>query len=164
MSFLARESAGDGAHLTVVEPDRPPSDLACRARAAEAFHVEPFAVEVQRGEHVAVVQPRGELDLATADTLEAAVDEAIAATLGTASDGTEGRPRLVLDLRRLSFIGSTGLHLLVELHRRSQSDGFQLTLIAPAAPVDKAILLCGLDQVLPFVPADDAVTIEPAGY
>ena len=154
MSLLARESAGDGAWLTVVEPDRPPS---------EVFRVEPFAVEVQRREHVAVVQPRGELDLATVGTLEAAIDGAIAETLGAASDdGMDGHARLVLDLRRLSFIDSTGLHLLVELNRRSQPDGFQLTLLAPAAPVDKPIQLCGLDQALPFVAADDAVDTEPS--
>ncbi len=167
MSFLARESAWDGARLTVVEPGRPPSDPASpalTARAAGVSHVEPFAVEVQRREHVAVVQPRGELDLATIDELEAAVDGAITETLGAAVDGMEGHARVVLDLRGLSFIGSTGLHLLVALHRRSQSDGFQLTLLAPAAPVDKAIKLCGLDQALPFAAADDAVDAEAASW
>ena len=111
----------------------------------------PFAVEVQRREPSAVVQPRGELDVATIETLSAAVDAAIAETLRAALDGVESAARLVLDLRGLSFIGSTGLHLLVALDQRSQHDGFQLTLHAPPAPVDRAIQVCGLDRDLPFV-------------
>jgi anti-sigma B factor antagonist len=105
---------------------------------------QPFAVDVRRRSDVAIVQPHGELDMATAETLRAALD------------GVENAGRLVLDLRGLSFIDSSGLHLLVALHERAQRDGFQLTLIAPAAPADKAIQLSGLDQTLPFVAADDA--------
>ena len=110
----------------------------------------PFAVEVQRRDAVAIVQPRGELDLATVETLRAALD---------AIKSTE---RLVLDLRGLSFIDSTGLHLLVALNQRAQCDGLQLTLVRPAAPVDRAIQLCGLDQQLPFVAAFDAAAGESA--
>ena len=105
---------------------------------------------MQRRNDVAIVQPHGELDLATVETLRAALD------------GIEDAGRLVLDLRGLSFIDSTGLRLLVALHQRAQRDGFQLTLVAPAAPADKAIRLSGLDQALPFVAADDAVDRDPS--
>jgi len=118
---------------------------------------EPFAVEVQRREHVTIVEPRGEVDMATIETLRTTLDLAIAETLRAALDGFETGARLVLDLRRLSFLDSTGLHLLVALDQRAHRDGFLLTLIAPAAPIDRAIQLCGLDQVLPFVPAYDTV-------
>ena len=104
---------------------------------------------MQRRNDVAIVQPQGELDLATVETLQAALD------------GIEHAGRLVLDLRGLSFIDSTGLHLLVALDRRAQRDGFQLTLVAPAAPADKAIQVSGLDQALPFVAADDALGRDP---
>jgi anti-sigma B factor antagonist len=122
---------------------------------------EPFAVEVRRGRHVTIVQPRGELDLATAETLRSTLAATIAETLSAALDGMENRARLVLDLRGLSFIDSTGLHLLVALDQRAQRDGFQLTLLAPAAPIDRAIQLCGLDQMLPFVASVEAVDTEP---
>jgi anti-anti-sigma factor len=105
---------------------------------------QPFVVGVQRRSDVAIVQPRGELDIATVETLRAALD------------GVEIAGRLVLDLRGLSFMDSAGLHLLVALHERAQRDGFQLTLVAPAAPADKAIRLSGLDRALPFVAADEA--------
>jgi anti-sigma B factor antagonist len=110
---------------------------------------QPFAVDVQRRNHVAIVQPRGELDLATVATLRAALDR------------IENAERLVLDLRGLSFLDSTGLHLLVALHERAQRDGFELALIAPARPADKAIRLSGLDQALPFVASDDTVDHDP---
>ena len=124
--------------------------------------LEPFAVEVQRRKHVTIVQPRGELDLATVETLRSALDAAVAETLRSALDGMEHGARLVLDLRGLSFIDSTGLHLLVTLNQRAQRDGFQLTLLAPAAPIDRAIQVCGLDQILPFAAPVDAVDSEPA--
>ena len=120
------------------------------ATAVELARPQPFTVDVQRRNDVAIVQPHGELDLATVETLHAALD------------GVEDAGRLVLDLRGLSFLHSTGLRLLVALHQRAQRDGFQLTLVAPAAPADKAIRLSGLDQALPFVAADDAVDRDPS--
>jgi anti-anti-sigma factor len=105
---------------------------------------------VQQRDAVAIVQPRGELDLVTVETLRAALD------------GIRNTERLVLDLRGLSFMDSTGLQLLVALHRRAQRDRLQLTLVAPAAPVDRAIQLCGLDKTLPFVAAVDAEPDESA--
>jgi anti-sigma B factor antagonist len=132
-----RTSSSDGARPTgspaAVEPARP----------------KPFAVEVQQRGDVAIVRPHGELDLATVETLRAALD------------GVDNAGRLVVDLRGLSFMDSAGLHLLVALHERAQRDGFQLTLVAPAAPADKAIRVSGLDHALPFVAADDAVDRDP---
>ena len=114
--------------------------------------LEPFAVEVQRREHVAIVQPRGELDLASIETLRSRLDAAIAETLrAVQDDGMETAARVVLDLRGLSFIDSTGLRLLVTLDQRAAREGFLLTLVAPPAPVDRTIQLCGLAQALPFV-------------
>jgi anti-anti-sigma factor len=105
--------------------------------------------------------PAAELDLATIGTLRSTLDAALAETLHAALNDIETGARLVLDLRGLSFIDSNGLHLLVALNERAQRDGFQLTLLAPPAPIDRAIQLCGLDQVLPFV-APDALKREPA--
>lgn len=123
--------------------------------------LEPFAVEVQRRKHVTILQPRGELELATVETLRSTLDAAIAETLSAALDGMENGARLVLDLRGLSFIDSTGLHLLMALDQRAQRDGFQLTLLAPPAPIDRAIQLCGLDQILPFAAPVEAVDTQP---
>ena len=130
------------------------------ARVVEMPQPEPFAVEFQRRGHITIVRPRGELDIATVETLRTSLDDAIADILRTASDGFGNPARLVLDLRGLSFIDSNGLHLLLALDQRAQRDGFQLTLLAPAPPIDRAIQLCGLDQVLPFAAPDDALIGE----
>jgi anti-anti-sigma factor len=123
--------------------------------------LEPFGVEVQRRDHVTIVKPRGELDMATVETLRTTLDAAIAETLRAALDGFETGARLVLDLRRLSFIDSTGVRLLLTLDQRARRDGFLLALVAPAAPIDRPIQLCGLDQVLPFGRAYDTVDSDP---
>jgi anti-sigma B factor antagonist len=107
--------------------------------------IDAFAVEVQRRDGVAIVQPRGELDLATVETLRTALDAVTTAE------------RLVLDLRGVSYMDSTGLNLLVALNKRAQRDEFQLALVAPAAPANRAIQVSGLDRALPFVAAADAL-------
>jgi anti-anti-sigma factor len=125
---------------------------------------EPFAIEVQRREHVAIVQPRGELDPHTVQTLRDGLDAAIAETVAAVlDDGMGTTARVVLDLRRLSFIDSSGLHLLVALDQRAARDGFLLTLLAPAAPIDRTIQLCGLAQALPFasLPAEPGRRAAP---
>lgn len=152
MSFLTRRGAGSGGReeLAGAQTSRSSSDGGRRTGSARAVGLEPFAVKVQRRDDVAIVQPRGELDVATVETLRAALG------------AIESAGRLVLDLRGLSFIDSTGMHLLVALHERAQRDGFQLTLLAPAAPIDRAIQLCGLDGALPFVDALDGEPGESA--
>src|SRR4051812_7832026 len=133
--FRGRQSAdaGDRA-LTGVGTARSSSNGVRRSGSAPAVEVarrQPFAVDVQRRDHGAIVQPHGELDLATVETLRHALD------------GIESPGRLVLNLHGLSVIDSTGLHLLVALHQRAQRDGFHLALVAPAAPADRAIRVSG---------------------
>jgi anti-anti-sigma factor len=104
---------------------------------------EMLVVDVEWRDGATVVQLRQELDLATVDVLRATLE------------GLGACRNLVLDMRGLSFIDSSGLHLLVELHQRSALDGFELRLVAPPAPVDTPIRLCGLDEHLPFVSASE---------
>ena len=104
-----------------------------------------LAVDLERRGDAAVLQLCGELDLSSVALLRAAVDE-----VGAPST-------LALDLRGLSFIDSSGLHFLVELHERAAREAFELCLMAPREPADRPIRLCGLDRHLPFVselPAD----------
>jgi anti-anti-sigma factor len=146
MSFVVRKRRIADREANRMQTSRASSDGGHRTgstRAVEVAGSQALAVEVQQRDAVAIVRPRGELDLATVETLRAALD------------GIDSAERLVLDLRGLSFMDSTGLHLLVTLHQRAQRDGWQLSLVAPTAPVDQAIQLCGLDTELPFVAAVD---------
>ena len=114
-------------------------DHGTNRRSHAAVCPEPFAVECSATETSRPCALAANSTSSAAETLQAALD-------GITSVG-----RLMLDLRELSFIDSTGLHLLVALDARSRQDGFQLTLLAPRAPADRAIRVCGLDRVLPFV-------------
>jgi anti-anti-sigma factor len=116
-----------------------PIGIGCNATTREIL-----VVDVDRLGATALVRPSGELDLATIGKLRAALD------------GITAPQSLVLDMRGLSFIDSTGLHLLAELHERAVREGFALELIAPPPPADTPIRVCGLDRRLPFV-ADVAV-------
>ncbi len=58
------------------------------------------------GEAIVVV-PAGDIDLATVDVLEAEIDAALA----------EPHAELVLDLRRVEFLDSTAIRLIVQLAR-----------------------------------------------
>src|SRR3954454_869518 len=107
----------------------------CMARPIEMT----LAVDVKRLGDLTVVKPWGELDLATIEVLRAALD------------GIRLPQCLLLDLRGLCFMDSSGVHLLTALNQRAMREGFELSLVAPPAPADTAIRLCGLDRRLPFV-------------
>ena len=59
---------------------------------------------------------------------------------------------LVVDMRGVSFIDSTGLALLLRTETASRQDGFQLRILRSSAPaVTSALEASGLEQLLPFV-------------
>lgn len=64
---------------------------------------EPFDVEIRPARSRVVVAPRGELDLATTGRVEEEIDRLVAA----------GFDEIVLDLRKLSFMDSTGVCLII---------------------------------------------------
>ena len=80
----------------------------------------------------------GELDLATAPTLEIELEDARGAHATL----------IVLDMRELEFIDSTGLRLILQAHRRSPG---QLLILGCPERVLRAFALCGLLELLTFV-------------
>ena len=86
-----------------------------------------------------VVHVAGDLDLETAPLLIADAEPLF-------------RPdhAVVIDLRRLAFIDSSGLAALIRLHRHASGNGSRFEIIAPGPPVAKAFQITGLDQVLPL--------------
>lgn len=82
---------------------------------------------------------RGELDLATAPQLEEVVVSAL-------EEGHE----VVLDLRELEFMDSSGVRVLVVAHTRS-AGRFSLIPAAPTSPVTKILAISGLEPELRFV-------------
>jgi anti-sigma B factor antagonist len=99
-----------------------------------------FHVDVQPHRDVVHLVPVGELDLATADQLRGQLDELINA----------GCRRLIVDLRELKFIDSTGLALLARYYRTAQDDGWQLSIIQGPPQIRRMFELSGLLDRLPF--------------
>ena len=93
---------------------------------------------VETGEGEVTVALRGELDLAASG----AVAERLAALRGR---------HVVIDLRRLTFIDSSGLHVLLRAYRRAAAAGGSVRLRRPPRRVMRTFELVGLADVLPFV-------------
>ena len=105
--------------------------------------VRPSRFEIGEGmrDDVPVLSVAGELDLNTAVELDRHVQDTLAAAPAA----------LTLDLSELMFMDSSGLRLLIELHRRSCAEGWTLVLIPSMHEPAQAILrLTGADAALPF--------------
>ena len=105
-----------------------------RCHAALCVHVHPERDAVR-------VCPVGEVDLATVGAVRDEIDELRAA----------GFRQVVLDLRGVTFLDSTGLRLCVDLDAAARADGWQLSLIDGPPPVRRAFDITGLRDALPFV-------------
>jgi anti-sigma B factor antagonist len=107
---------------------------ALRTAAALGFRVDEGDAG---GEHV--LRPAGELDIATAPSLERALHEV----------ATPGR-RVLLDLSGLQFMDSTGLRVIVRAANAARKDGWELRLRQGPPPVRRVFELSGLGAALPF--------------
>jgi anti-sigma B factor antagonist len=96
-----------------------------------------LGLEVTDGEGGIVIALSGELDLATAPELWAAMDTALAA----------GRRDLVLDLTELAFVDSTGLGVFVRAGKELRAAGGELTLRRPGERVAKLLEITRLQEV-----------------
>jgi len=103
--------------------------------------LEPFRIEVEPSRDVVRVVPVGELDLATTDTLREEVDRLHQA----------GFNRLVLDLRQLRFMDSSGLRLVLEIDAGSRSDGWDFSLVRGSEAVQRLFEVTNLTERLDFV-------------
>jgi anti-anti-sigma factor len=103
---------------------------------------EPFLVEVEPdGDRDGVrVVPVGELDLGTAPALDEQLDRLL----------LSGRRAVVLDLRGLKFMDTSGLRLVLQLDARARRDGVELALVAGSPAVQRVFEIGGLADRLPF--------------
>jgi anti-sigma B factor antagonist len=108
---------------------------------------ESFRCETGRDGDASWVRPIGELDLDTAPLLEqelARVREA-------------GADRIVLDMRRLAFMDSTGLRLVIRWDTAARDEGFAFAIVPGGEVVQRVFRLTGLHDHIPVahLPADD---------
>jgi anti-sigma B factor antagonist len=101
----------------------------------------PIEIEVSvDGADVATIAIAGDLDLSTAPELERSLS-------GVQNNG---RP-VLLDLRRVSFMDSSGLRVILAADARARSAGSRLVLVEGPPGVQRVFQLTLLDRRLEFV-------------
>ncbi len=98
-----------------------------------------FSASLSRDGDVLSLRLTGELDLATVPELEAALPRPAAGEV------------LVIDLRNLSFIDSTGIHVLMGLDVSAREQGWSFALVRPGPDVQRVLDLCHVGDRVRFV-------------
>jgi anti-sigma B factor antagonist len=98
---------------------------------------------------LALVSVWGELDLYTAERLQARIDEA----------GAVGADTVLVDLSEVSFVDSTALAVLVQETKRLEGRGHSLVLVTNDPRTLRVVEVTGLNRVLrTFATLQDALT------
>jgi anti-anti-sigma factor len=104
--------------------------------------LQPFHIDISDRGDLLVLLPHGELDLATVPEVRAAI----------AAHRRARHQTIVVDLRGLTFIDSTGVRLILELDGRQ--DGAAIRFVAPPEPIDGILDLTGLRDRIAWVEGD----------
>jgi len=97
-----------------------------------------FRVEVRDADATTVISVSGELDLASSPALEEELERV------AQSDAQ----LVVVDLRNLEFMDSTGLSVLVRAHQRAEENGRRLGLVNGSQQVQRLLTLTGVAERL----------------
>lgn len=100
-----------------------------------------FRIEVTPSHDHVLVAPAGDLDLATAEPLWDEISRL----------RERGLEKLILDLRRLTFLDSTGLRLLVRAQEEVLADGAEFALVDGTPVVCRVLDITGLRDHFEFV-------------
>ena len=107
-----------------------------------------LSLEVRREGDSAVVVARGDIDLASLPKATAALDGARA-----------GARSVVLDLREVGFMDTSGLRLIIEEQRRAAATGYHFAVIRGPRRVQRLLEIAGLsgeDDLFVDAPPDAA--------
>lgn len=105
-----------------------------------------FRVDVRSADDATVISLGGELDLASSPALEEELERV----------AQSGSKLVVVDLRNLEFMDSTGLSVLVRAHQRAEENGRRLGLVNGSPQVQRLLTLTGVADRLTItdVPED----------
>jgi anti-sigma B factor antagonist len=106
-----------------------------------------FRVEAQTTGRLIMLTVTGELDLVSSPVLERELEKAY----------DFDADAILIDLRRLAFMDSTGLHLLVKAHQRAEEAGRRLALTRGGEQVQRLIDLTGVADVVTIVDSPEAL-------
>ena len=103
--------------------------------------------EVDAGTHV-VLAPEGKFNLVAAPPLQARISDLV----------TTGKVRLVVDLRAVDFIDSSGLGALIGGLKSARQQGGDLRIAAAGDQVRAVLKLTNLDRILsPYDTVEEAL-------
>ncbi|MEH0450187.1 STAS domain-containing protein [Streptomyces sp. B21-102] len=97
----------------------------------------PLSVVSTTTDGIRVLTLAGEIDYDTGPTLREALD----------ASGIP-RPRIVVDLNRVTFMDSTGINILIAAHRSLTDAGGWIRLAAPTEAVLRTLQIVGVDTIL----------------
>ncbi len=121
-----------------------PQPVAATGEAATDLLRTGFHIEHENLGRTVVLRLHGELDMATARALRAALLKAMSV------DGTP----VALDLSGLSFIDSTGIAVLLAAGRQALDEERSFSLHHPGRMVGKALQLTGADRLIAIEAAE----------
>ena len=104
-----------------------------------------FSVEERRHGDAEILTVSGELDLRTSPELEERLNGAFGA----------GVELVILDLRQIDFMDSTGLRVLLAAHQRAHETGRRFALVRGADQVERVLTLTGVRDLLTIVDAPE---------
>ncbi|MEU3525857.1 STAS domain-containing protein [Streptomyces sp. NPDC038707] len=106
-------------------------------RAEHAGQAGRLSVVTTATDGIRVLTLAGEIDHHTGDTLRQALD----------ASGTP-RPRIVADMRQVTFMDSSGINILIAAHRALGEAGGWLRLAAVGESVMRTLSIVGVDAVI----------------
>jgi anti-sigma B factor antagonist len=109
-----------------------------------------FRVQRTDNGEATVLAVGGELDLAASPALEQEIDEVLKTPSGA----------LIIDLRELEFIDSTGLSVLVKAHQRAEQDGRRFGLVNGGSQVRRLLSLTGIAERLRIAESPEELLSE----
>jgi anti-sigma B factor antagonist len=107
----------------------------------------PFEITTEEGEAQTRVALTGELDIASAPQFEEGLEKVEANAPGI----------LLLDLRKVEFIDSTGLRAVIAADERARSAGRRLVIIRGTPAVERVLSVTQLDERLEIVDDPESV-------
>jgi anti-sigma B factor antagonist len=100
-----------------------------------------FHIETRRDGSTAVIAVAGELDLASSPELREELERAT----------QTGAELVILDLRGLAFMDSTGLSVVVRAHQRAVEGGHRFAVVKGSKQVQRLLTLTGVGSRLTMV-------------
>jgi anti-sigma B factor antagonist len=107
----------------------------------EEYTTEPFQMRVEAQDDIAHARLSGEFDYSS----EAEFSEQLGKVV------KNGVRRVVVDLRGLTFIDSSGIRAVLSAWRRSRNHDIEFALVPGPDQVRQVLSLTGIDRVIPVI-------------